>query len=90
MRTISKETLVEFARTEDYAYLYGAGFMTANNPAEKDGIASIIEECSIIECVTGDMSELPCAELSGQQQEGCVIYKCHNSNEEALYIAYFN
>lgn len=89
MKTVNKETLVDFAKSEDYAYLYGAGLMTANNTEERAGIASMIDQSSIIEEVIGDISELPCAELIDEQNNGCTIFKCYNSNEEALYIAYF-
>ena len=87
--TVDKETLIEFAKSEDYSYLYGAGLMMANSTEEKAGIASIIDQSSIIEEVIGDISERPCAELIDEQKNGCTIFKCYNSNEEALYIAYF-
>lgn len=86
---VNKNTLISFAEKEDYAYLYGAGLMVANDTKEKASIATLIAESSIIEEVTGDISELPCSELADEQKNGCTIYKCYNSNEEALYIAYF-
>lgn len=90
MNTLDKDTLVKFAKTEDYAFLYGAGLMFANEAEVKEAIAEIIDQFSIIEEVKGDISELPCAELIDEQKQGCAIYKCYSSNQEALYIAYFN
>lgn len=89
MKAVSKETLVAFAKSEDYAYLYGAGLMTANSAEDKEAIASIVKQSTIIEPIEGDISESPCAELIDEQNNGCTIYKCYNINEEALYIAYF-
>lgn len=91
MKTISKDTLVDFAFNNDYAFVYGAGIMTANDAETRKSIAdSINVDGKIIEEI-GNLDEEGCGcdELSMEKENGCTIYKVWNYNEEPLYIAYY-
>lgn len=84
---LSKSELIQFAKSEDFAFCFGAGLMTANDDEtrqmvldhlKKDGI--IIEEVTFESCT--DLKE----EVF---ENNCAIYKAYKQNEEAMYIAYY-
>lgn len=91
MKTISKETLVDFATNNDFAFVHGAGFMTANDDDTRKCVVDHINEDGQIVEEIEDLEEEGCGcdELSGEKENGCIILKVWNYNEEPLYIAYY-
>lgn len=86
MKTISKEALVEFVLNNDFAFVYGAGYMTANDQETRENIAEFInQDGKVIE----EVEETRAAELLDEKKNGCTIYKIYSYNEEAMYIAYY-
>lgn len=87
---MEKEDLIYFVRNNDFAFVYGAGIMFANDEESKEGIASVIaEDGKMIEEVEDVENEgCGCGELS-EEAAGCTIYKVWNFNQEPLYIAYY-
>lgn len=41
---MEKETLIDFVKSNDFAYVYGAGIMYANDEESRKYVASVIEE----------------------------------------------
>lgn len=91
MKTVSKETLVDFVMNNDFAFVYGAGFMTANDNDVRKGIADYINKDAQIVGEIEDLEEegCGCVELSGEVENGCIILGVGNYNEEPMYIAYY-
>lgn len=89
MKTISKEALVEFVLENDFAFVYGAGYMTANDQETRENIANFIhQDGKVIEEVE-ELEGTRAAELLDEKKTGCTIYKVYSYNEEAMYIAYY-
>lgn len=89
---MKKEALIEFVKTNDFAYVYGAGIAFANDEESREGVTSIIEQDGkIIEEIENIEEEgCGCGELAEELANGCTIYKVWNYNQEPLYIAYYN
>lgn len=88
---MEKEDLIYFVRNNDFAFVYGAGIMFANDEESREGIVSVIaEDGKMIEEVEDIENEgCGCGELSEEADKGCTIYKVWNFNQEPLYIAYY-
>ena len=88
---MKKETLIDFVKNNDFAYLYGAGIAFANDEESREDITSVIEQDGkMIEEVEDIENEgCGCGELSEEAASGCTIYKIWNYNQEPLYIAYY-
>lgn len=88
---LSKEQLIEFVKDHDFAYVWGAGIMYANEPDERDGIAEMIDEDGIRVNKIGDIYEqgCGCSELEDEVMNGCDVYKIDKWNEEPMFIAYY-
>lgn len=84
---VSKEELIEFCSTQDYAFAGGAGIMYANDEETREGIVESLNASGII------IEEIGCEgaakELKEEVENGCTIYKVWKYNEEPLYIAYY-
>lgn len=87
--------LINFVESnKDFAYVYGAGIMFCNDEFTRREIADYIKEDGIM------LEEIPaeeledegcgCEELSQEAQNGCRIIKAWKSNEEPMYIAYYD
>ena len=89
---MEKETLIEFVKSNDFAYVYGAGIMCANDQDVRESVAAVIEEDGKQIEEVKDLEEEGCGcdELIEEQANGCTIYKVWNYNQEPLYIAYYN
>lgn len=57
---MKKEALIEFVKTNDFAYVYGAGIAFANDEESREGVTSIIEQ-------DGKIIE----EIENIEEEGC-------------------
>lgn len=88
---MEKEDLIYFVRNNDFAFVYGAGIMFANDEESREGIVSVIaEDGKMIEEVEDIENEgCGCGELREESANGCTIYKVWNFNQEPLYIAYY-
>lgn len=88
---MKKETLIDFVKNNDFAYVYGAGIAFANDEESREDITSVIEQDGkMIEEVEDIENEgCGCGELSEEAANGCTIYKIWNYNQEPLYIAYY-
>lgn len=83
----TKEDLIEFCGTQDYAFASGAGIMYANDPETREGILQDLNADGVkIEMVGLDG---PANELRAEAENGCDIYKVFVSNQEPTYIAYY-
>ena len=86
---MEKENLIGFVKSNDFAYVYGAGIMFANDEESREGIASIISEDGKMVYEVEDIENEGCGELREEAANGCTIYKVWNFNQEPLYIAYY-
>lgn len=91
MKTISKQDLIEFVKSQDFGYVYGAGFMTVSSEDERELLAAHIEKdgMQILEVEDIENEGCGCSELSEEKENGCTIIKVYNYNIEPLYIAYY-
>lgn len=80
MKTINCNDLVDFVMSNDFAFVYGAGIMYANDVEVREWIASVVNK---------DGKEIAEVEDLEEEGYGCAIYKVWNTNEEPLYIAYY-
>lgn len=81
----TRNEIIEFARVNDYAYLYGAGKMFANDDETREEIANLIESMNYIIPVD-DLDEECATELA--DEEG-TVYKCYSDNVEAIFISVY-
>lgn len=88
---MEKENLIGFVKSNDFAYVYGAGIMFANDEESREGIASIISEDGKMVYEVEDIENegCGCGELREESANVCTIYKVWNFNQEPLYIAYY-
>ena len=88
---MEKENLIDFVKSNDFAYVYGAGIMFANDEESREKIASVIaEDGKMVDEVDDIENEgCGCGELSEETANGCTIYKIWNFNQDPLYIAYY-
>lgn len=91
MKIINCNDLVDFVMNNDFAFVYGAGIMYANDVEVREWIAGIVNKDGKEIAEVEDLEEegCGCEELSEEKENGCVIYKVWNTNEEPLYIAYY-
>ncbi|WP_129654821.1 hypothetical protein [Bacteroides thetaiotaomicron] len=91
MKTINCKDLVDFVMSNDFAFVYGAGIMYANDVEQREWIANVIRKDDKMIAEVEDLKEegCGCEELSEEKENGCTIYKVWNNNEEPLYIAYY-
>lgn len=91
MKMINCNDLVDFVMNNDFAFVYGAGIMYANDVEVREWIAGIVNKDGKEIAEVEDLEEegCGCEELSEEKENGCVIYKVWNTNEEPLYIAYY-
>lgn len=81
---MEKKQLIDFVLKNDFAFVFGAGIMYANDQETREWVSSLIEEDgNIIE----ESNSKECPDLINEY--GCTIYKVYNFNKEALYIAYY-
>lgn len=88
---LSYQDLIEFVENNDFAYVWGAGIMFANDQDEKDFIADRIAADGVMIEIVEDIEEegCGCSELRDEIKNGCVAYKVWAYNEEPMYIAYY-
>lgn len=90
---MEKRELINFVKNNDFAYVYGAGIMYANDIDTRNQIADIIGQDGVmIAIVSADdiYNEGGCVELSAEIDNGCTIIRAWQYNSEPLYIAYYN
>ena len=65
--------------------------MFAGNEEERKGLAEHIEKDGMMIEEVEDIEDegCGCAELSGEKENGCTIFKIWKWNIEPLYIAYY-
>lgn len=80
----TREEILEFVKTNDFAYVYGAGLMYATDDEQREYLANIISGMNFVVPVN-DLEEEGCGASELKNEEGAV-YKCYNSNEEPLYV----
>lgn len=90
-QVLSHSGLIDFVKNNDFAYVWGAGIMFANDQDEKDFIADRIAADGVMIEIVEDIEEegCGCSELEGEIKNGCVVYKVWAYNEEPMYIAYY-
>ena len=88
---MEKETLIDFVKNNDFAFVYGAGIAFAYDEESREDIASVIAKDGKMIDEVEDIEEegCGCAELREEAANGCTIYKVWNFNQEPLYIAYY-
>ena len=87
-RIIDKESLVEKVLRSDFAYIYGAGFMCANDDDIRESIANVIAtDGKMVYALEPEEVEEEARELVDEVANGCTVYLITNYNEEPLYIA---
>ena len=85
---INNSTLSEWVKENDFAFLYGAGKMYANDPDTKEWLADIIDRSNRIEPVyDNNIIGTSCEELS---DEDGLILAVYDDNNVALYIACYD
>lgn len=91
MKTINKDELIEFVLKNDFAYVYGAGIMAANEDEARKYVANVISQDGKMINIVDDLDMEGCGskELASEKEDGCSIYKVWNYNEEPMYIAYY-
>ena len=87
MIAINKTKLVDFAASADYAYLYGAGIMFANDNDTKSELSAILENAQNIE-ITNPQNDMASIELAECDCEALIV-KAWNNNQEPLYISFY-
>ena len=90
---MEKKELINFVKNNDFAYVYGAGIMYANDIDTRNQIADFIGKDSVmLAIVSADdiYNEGGCVELSAEIDNGCSIIVARQYNSEPLYIAYYN
>lgn len=83
----SKEDLIKFCGTQDYAFAAGAGIMYANDDQTRQGVLENLNADGVMIEMVG--LEGPANELREEAENGCDIYKVWKSNQEPMYIAYY-
>lgn len=79
---MKKEALIEFVKTNDFAYVYGAGIAFASDEESREGVTSIIEQDGkIIEEIENIEEEgCGCGELAEELVNGCTLLITININ----------
>ena len=88
---LSYQELIEFVENNDFAYVYGAGIMYANDQDVRDRIAKRIAADGVMIDIVEDIEAEGggCLELQDEINNGCIVYRVWAYNEEPMYIAYY-
>ena len=88
---LSHSDLIDFVKNNDFAFVWGAGIMFANDQDERDMIAERIAADGVMVDIVEDIEEEGggCLELENEVSNGCVVYRVWAYNEEPMYIAYY-
>ena len=86
---LSHSDLIDFVKNNDFAFVWGAGIMFANDQDERDMIAERIAADGVMVDIVEDIEEEGggCLELENEVNNGCVVYRVWAYNEEPMYIA---
>lgn len=90
-KNMNSKQLLQFVENNDFAFVYGAGLMYANDTDTRNQIAEIInKDGTIIQEVQNILNEgCGADELLEELSNGAKVYKVYKSNEEPLYIAVY-
>ena len=90
-KDMTHEKLLQFIENKDFAYVYGAGLMYANDPVTREHLAKVInEDGTIIQEVENILNEgCGADELLDELSNGAKIYKIYKQNQEPLFIAVY-
>ena len=83
----TKKEIAEFAQEEDYAFLYGAGIMYANDDETRSEVVDCIEKADTYKLLSKNEVENDAFELMSEIENGCEVYEFIKSNAWQLYIA---
>lgn len=90
---MTQDKLAKFARTNDYAVIFNAGWVVVNDPEEKYEVAEmILQDYTTITQLSDDEVEIECPEMQPEVDNGCTIYKVSNSDDPNFcdfHIAYY-
>ena len=85
----TKEEIVEFAKEADYAFLFGAGFMTANDEETRNFVAKNIEKADSYKLLSAEEVKENASEMLSEIENGCEVYEFVKTNSWQLYIAVY-
>ena len=85
----TKKEIAEFAKEEDYAFLFGAGMMYANDDETRNGVVDCVKESDTYKLLSKKEVEQDASELLSELENGCEVYEFIKSNSWQLYIAVY-
>lgn len=81
--------IAEFAKVEDYAFLFGAGMMCANDDETRNEVVDCIEKADTYKLLSKNEVENDASELITEIENGCEVYEFIKLNAWQLYIAIY-
>ena len=90
---MTQDKLAKFAKVNDYAVIFNAGWEAVNDPEAKQEIAQmILLDYTTITELSDEEVEMECPEMQPEVDNGCTIYKVANEDAphfDNFYIAYY-